>query len=45
MNVGASTMTLAAQKIGMTFIPLGRCTFLVSVMGKYHPTGIVGGVF
>lgn len=45
MNVGANTMTLAAQKIDMTIIPMGRCTFPVSIMAKYHPTGIVGSVF
>ncbi len=45
MNVGANTMTLAAQKIGMSIIPMGRCTFPVSIMTKYHPTGIVGSVF
>jgi len=27
MNVGANTMTLAAQKIDMTIIPVGHCTF------------------
>ncbi len=45
MNVGANTMTLAAQKIGMTIIPIGRCTFPVNVISKYRPTGIVGSVF
>jgi len=45
MNVGANTMTLAAQKIDMTVIPMGRCTFPVNVITKYHPTGIVGSVF
>jgi coenzyme F390 synthetase len=45
MNVGANTMTLAALKIGMTIIPIGRCTFPVNVITKYHPTGIVGSVF
>jgi len=45
MNVGANTMTLAAQKIGMTIIPTGRCTFPVTTITKYHPTGIVGSVF
>jgi len=45
MNVGANTMTLAAQKIGMTIIPMGRCTFPVNVITKYRPTGIVGSVF
>ncbi len=45
MNVGANTMTLAAQKIGMTIIPIGSCTFPVNIITKYHPTGIVGSVF
>ncbi len=45
MNVGANTMTLAAQKIGMTIIPIGRCTFPVNLIDKYRPTGIVGSVF
>ncbi|MDD1721379.1 MAG: coenzyme F390 synthetase [Euryarchaeota archaeon] len=45
MNVGANTMTLAAQRIGMTIIPIGRCTFPVSLMTKYRPSGIVGSVF
>ena len=37
-------MTLAAQKIGMTIIPVGRCTFPVDIIPKYHPTGVVGSV-
>jgi len=45
MNVGASTMTLAAQKMGMTIIPEGKCTFPVRIMKNYQPTGIVGSVF
>lgn len=45
MNVGANTMTLAAQKIGMTIIPEGKCTFPVRIMQNYKPTGIVGSVF
>lgn len=45
MNVGANTMTLAAQKIGMTIIPEGKCTFPVRIMKNYEPTGIVGSVF
>jgi coenzyme F390 synthetase len=45
MNVGANTMTLAAQKIGMTIIPEGKCTFPVRIMKNYQPTGIVGSVF
>ena len=27
MNVGANTMTIAAQRIGMGIIPIGKCTF------------------
>jgi phenylacetate-coenzyme A ligase PaaK-like adenylate-forming protein len=38
-------VTLAALKIGITIISIGRCTFPVNVMTKYHPTGIVGRVF
>ncbi|MBE2899906.1 coenzyme F390 synthetase [Methanothermobacter thermautotrophicus] len=45
MNVGANTMTLAAQKIGMTIIPEGKCTFPVRIMENYRPTGIVANVF
>ena len=45
MNVGANTMTLAAQKIGMAIIPEGRCTFPVRIMENYEPTGIVASVF
>jgi coenzyme F390 synthetase len=45
MNVGANTMTLAAQKIGMTIIPEGKCTFPVRIIKNYEPTGIVGSVF
>ncbi len=45
MNVGANTMTLAAQKIGMTIIPEGKCTFPVRIIRNYQPTGIVGSVF
>lgn len=45
MNVGANTMTLAAQKIGMTIIPEGKCTFPVRIMKNYEPTGIVASVF
>ncbi|MCK9152311.1 coenzyme F390 synthetase, partial [Methanobacterium alcaliphilum] len=35
MNVGANTMTLAAQKIGMTIIPEGKCTFPVRIIEHY----------
>jgi len=45
MNVGANTMTLAAQKIGMTIIPEGKCTFPVRIIKNYRPTSIVGSVF
>lgn len=45
MNVGANTMTLAAQKIGMAIIPEGKCTFPVRIMKNYQPTSIVGSVF
>jgi coenzyme F390 synthetase len=45
MNVGANTMTLAAQKIGMTIIPEGKCTFPVRIIKSYQPTGLVGSVF
>jgi coenzyme F390 synthetase len=45
MNVGANTMTLAAQKVGMTIIPEGKCTFPVRIMNHYQPTGIVGSIF
>ncbi|MDL5502173.1 MAG: coenzyme F390 synthetase, partial [Candidatus Methanoperedens sp.] len=27
MNIGANTMTLAAREIGITIIPMGKCTF------------------
>ena len=27
MNVGANTMTLAAERLKMTMIPTGKCTF------------------
>ena len=45
MNVGANTMTLAANKIGMTIIPEGRCVFPLRVILNYRPTGMVGSVF
>ncbi|MBI5680962.1 MAG: coenzyme F390 synthetase [Methanobacterium sp.] len=45
MNVGANTMTLAAQKIGMSIIPEGKCTFPVRIIKNYKPTGIVGSIF
>jgi phenylacetate-coenzyme A ligase PaaK-like adenylate-forming protein len=45
MNVGANTMTLAAREVGMTIIPIGKCTFPSRVIRNYQPTGIVGSVF
>jgi coenzyme F390 synthetase len=45
MNVGANTMTLAAQNIGMTIIPEGKCTFPIRIINSYKPTGLVGSVF
>ncbi len=45
MNVGANTMTLAAQEIGMTIIPEGKCTFPIRIIKSYKPTGLVGSVF
>lgn len=45
MNVGASTMTLAAREVGMTIIPEGKCTFPVRVIKNYRPTAIIGSVF
>lgn len=45
MNIGASTMTLAAQKTSFTVIPEGKCSFPVRVIRDYHPTVIVGSVF
>ncbi|MCG7850921.1 MAG: coenzyme F390 synthetase, partial [Methanosarcinaceae archaeon] len=45
MNVGANMMTTAANEIGMTIIPEGKCTFPVRVIRSYPPTGIVGSVF
>lgn len=45
MNVGVNTMTLAAQKIGMTIIPEGKCSFPVRIIKSYQPTGIVGSIF
>lgn len=45
MNVGANTMTIAAKRIGMGIIPLGKCTFEARVLKNYRPTAIVGSVF
>lgn len=45
MNVGANTMTIAAQKIGMGIIPIGKCSFDSRILKSYRPTAIVGSVF
>ena len=45
MNVGANTMTIAAQRIGMCIIPIGKCTFESRVLTNYRPTAIIGSVF
>ncbi len=45
MNVGANTMTIAARRIGMGIIPLGKCTFESRIILNYRPTAIVGSVF
>jgi len=45
MNVGANTMTIAAQKIGMGIIPVGKCSFDSRILRNYRPTSIVGSVF
>jgi coenzyme F390 synthetase len=45
MNVGANTMTIAAQHIGMGIIPIGKCTFQSRILKNYKPTAIVGSVF
>jgi len=45
MNVGANTMTIAARKIGMGIIPIGKCTFESRILKSYKPTAIVGSVF
>ncbi|MBE0516867.1 MAG: coenzyme F390 synthetase [Methanophagales archaeon] len=45
MNVGANTMTLAAEKMGMAIIPEGKCTFPIRIIKSYRPTGLVGSVF
>jgi coenzyme F390 synthetase len=45
MNVGANTMTIAAQRIGMGIIPMGRCSFDSRILRNYRPTAIVGSVF
>ncbi|MDH7594244.1 MAG: coenzyme F390 synthetase [Methanomicrobiales archaeon] len=45
MNVGANTMTLAAKDLGITIIPIGKCTFPLNLLRSYRPTCIVGSVF
>jgi coenzyme F390 synthetase len=45
MNVGANTMTLAAQRVGMGIIPLGKCSFDSRILRNYRPTAIVGSIF
>jgi coenzyme F390 synthetase len=45
MNVGANTMTLAAERLKMTMIPTGKCTFPSRIITSYRPTAIVGSVF
>lgn len=45
MNVGANTMTIAAQRIGMGIIPIGKCSFDSRILRSYRPTSIVGSVF
>ena len=45
MNVGANTMTIAAQRIGMGIIPIGKCSFDSRILRCYRPTSIVGSVF
>jgi coenzyme F390 synthetase len=45
MNVGANTMTLAARDLGITIVPMGKCTFPLRTIRSYRPTGIVGSTF
>jgi coenzyme F390 synthetase len=45
MNVGANTMTIAAQRIGMGIIPMGKCSFDSRILRNYRPTAIVGSIF
>jgi coenzyme F390 synthetase len=45
MNVGANTMTLAAQRLGMTIVPFGKCDFAGRVITGYRPTAVVGSIF
>jgi coenzyme F390 synthetase len=45
MNVGANTMTVAAQRLKFTVIPEGSCTFPTRVIKSYQPTVIIGSIF
>ncbi|MCK9631166.1 MAG: coenzyme F390 synthetase [Methanoregula sp.] len=45
MNVGANTMTIAARRIGMGIIPVGKCAFDSRILRNYRPTAIIGSVF
>ncbi|MGB9175222.1 MAG: coenzyme F390 synthetase [Methanoregula sp.] len=45
MNVGANTMTIAAQRIGMGIIPIGKCSFDSRILKSYRPTSIIGSIF
>ncbi len=45
MNVGANTMTIAAKRIGMGIIPMGKCSFDSRILKNYRPTAIVGSIF
>ncbi len=45
MSVGANTMTIAAHRIGMGVIPIGKCSFDSRILRNYRPTAIVGSVF
>ncbi|MGL6298439.1 MAG: coenzyme F390 synthetase [Methanobacteriaceae archaeon] len=45
MNIGADSMTLAANGLNITTIPEGKCTFPIRVIQNYKPTSIVGSIF
>ena len=45
VHVGANTMTIAAQRIGMGIIPVGKCSFDSRILKSYRPTAIIGSVF
>lgn len=45
MNVGGNTMTLAAERLRMTMIPTGKCTFPSRIISSFRPTAIIGSVF